>query len=642
MRLLPRAAQSLLCLLVVSLAVEVSGAPLNQLTDAEKRGGWRLLFDGKTTENWRNYRRQSIGEGWTVKNGELALSKRGAGDIITREQYKWFELSIEYKISKGGNSGIMFHVTEEEQQPWRTGPEVQIQDNVDGRDPQKAGWLYQLYSPVKPDWAKRFEAQVGYKSPEVDDATRPAGEWNHVYLRVSPLQCEVAINGVSYYYFKKGDDEWKRRVARSKFARMPKFGKATSGFICLQDHGNPVSFRNVKLRRLPDTGIVPDANDGVLALQSVPAFPALKLSNWDPVDEDGKVRKLRPMVLTHAADGSGRVFVATQRGVIHSFDPQDRKTTVFLDIQPRVQPWTEDDEEGLLGLAFHPRFQTTGELFVYYSSREEPRTSIVSRFRVSPPGQGQPDAKSEEILMKIPQPFSNHNGGSLVFGHDGFLYIALGDGGGRNDPMHHAQNLKTWMGSVLRIDVDRKQNGLNYAIPTDNPFVNRAQARPEIYAYGFRNVWRLSVDRKTGMIWCGDVGQDLWEEVNILRRGGNYGWSIREGSYGFGNRVEVNSGQTVSPRWEYDHQVGKSITGGVVYRGTAFPELAGHYLFGDYITGRVWALHYDLEAEKPIRNMVVLKQGTPAIAFGEDESGEVFYLVETVSGNGIYKFAHNR
>ena len=233
-------------------------------------------------------------------------SANGAGDIVTTKQYKWFELSVEYKISKGGNSGIMFHVTEEESQPWQTGPEVQVQDNVDGHDPQKAGWLYQLYRPTKPAWAKRFEAHVGYKRPEVDDSTRPAGQWNHVYLRVSPLQSEVVVNGVSYYYFNKGDEEWNQRVAKSKFAKLPRFGKASIGHICLQDHGNLVSFRNIKIRRLPETGLVPDVNDGALGLQSVPAFPKLKLSGWESVDEEGKVRKLRPMVLTNAADGSGR------------------------------------------------------------------------------------------------------------------------------------------------------------------------------------------------------------------------------------------------------------------------------------------------------------------------------------------------
>ena len=158
MRPLRSAFPVLLLLLLLVLSVQGLGAPLNQLTDAEKRGGWELLFDGKTAAQWRNYRRQGIADGWVVKEGALVRSTRGAGDIVTTKQYKWFELSIEYKISKGGNSGIMFHVTEEEAQPWRTGPEIQIQDNVDGHDPQKAGWLYQLYSPTKPDWAKRFEA----------------------------------------------------------------------------------------------------------------------------------------------------------------------------------------------------------------------------------------------------------------------------------------------------------------------------------------------------------------------------------------------------------------------------------------------------------------------------------------------------
>ena len=193
------------CPTVCPLDSLVAATPANQLTEGERRGHWKLLFDGRSTAGWRNYRKTSIGEGWTVKDAALVRSGRGAGDIITKGQYEYFELSLEYRISKGGNSGIMFHVTEQESTPWRTGPEIQVQDNVDGHDPQKSGWLYQLYKPTKPAWARRFEKQVGFTSPEVDDATRPVGHWNHVYLRVHPNQCEVAVNGVSYYYFQKGN-----------------------------------------------------------------------------------------------------------------------------------------------------------------------------------------------------------------------------------------------------------------------------------------------------------------------------------------------------------------------------------------------------------------------------------------------------
>ena len=621
-------------------AICVADLPLNGLTEAEARGGWKLLFDGKTTTGWRNYRSEKMGDGWAVADGLLERVDNGAGDIVTMDQYENFELSLEYRISKGGNSGIMFHVTEDHPRPWHSGPEVQIQDNVDGHDPQKAGWLYQLYQPVKPAWATKFENQVGFKGSDLDDATRPAGQWNHVYLRISPRQCEVAVNGVSYYYFRKGDAEWDKRVAASKFKEFPQFGKATKGHICLQDHGNPVAFRNIKMRTLTDKGEVADPVDGQLPLKGVVAFPDLKWEGFESVDENGKVRTFRPMVLTHAADGSNRNFVATQRGAIYVFpnDPQAKQAKLFLDIRDRVHDWKKDNEEGLLGLALHPNYKTNGWFYVYYSSAAEPRVSIVSRFHVSAKDPNRADPDSEQVVMKIPQPFSNHNGGSIAFGHDGYLYIALGDGGGRNDPLSHGQNLNTWMGSLLRIDVDHQQNGNNYAIPADNPFTQRADAKPEIFAYGFRNVWRLTVDRKTGALWAADVGQDFWEEVNIVQRGGNYGWSVREASFPFNNKPLDSPDEPIAPIWEYDHQIGKSITGGFVYRGSRLPELQGWYLYADFVSGRIWALKYDDATGKVTQNMGIATTGFPVLAFGEDETGEVYYTLETVDGKGIYRF----
>ena len=267
-------------LLGSSTALEAGHQP-NRLTESQRRSGWKLLFDGKTTAGWRNYRKKTIGAGWKVQNGALARAGRGAGDIVTVDQYEYFELALEYKISKGGNSGIMFHVTEELGAPWQTGPEIQVQDNIGGHDPQKSGWLYQLYKPVKPPWAIRFENQVGYKSPNVDDATRPPGQWNHVYLRIHPSKCEVAINGVSYYYFQKGSKDWDARVKKSKFARYKQFGKPTRGHICLQDHGNPVEFRNITIRTFDTSGGVKDPIDGSLPLQVAQAFPKLKWEGWE-------------------------------------------------------------------------------------------------------------------------------------------------------------------------------------------------------------------------------------------------------------------------------------------------------------------------------------------------------------------------
>ena len=256
-------------LIVASLELPLlAEIPLNKLSEAERRSGWTMLFDGKTTTGWRNYRSKAISDGWTVKDGALTWTKKGAGDLVTAKQYQHYELSLEYRDSQAGTSGVMFHVTEQAQNPWQTGPEIQIQDNVDGRDPQIAGWLYQLYHPVKPDWAKFFEQQVGFTSPEIADATRPAGEWNHLYLRIGNKRSEVALNGVSYYYFQKGSKEWNKRVAKSKFASFAGFGKAKEGHLCLQDHGNEVAFRNIKLRELGADGSVPDPVDRELPLQA--------------------------------------------------------------------------------------------------------------------------------------------------------------------------------------------------------------------------------------------------------------------------------------------------------------------------------------------------------------------------------------
>lgn len=220
------------CGLFAQAAVAADGAPLNTLTAEEQSAGWKLLFDGKSTEQFRNYKKDAVGPGWKIIDGALTREDKGAGDIITKEQYGAFELSLEFNISKGGNSGVMYHVRETENAPWQTGPEIQIQDNVDGHDPQKCGWLYQFY-----------QSEV--------DATKPAGEWNQLRIVISPAKCEHYMNGKKYFEYQIGSDDWNARLAKSKFAKFANFGKFDTGHICLQDHGNLVAYRNIKIRPLP-------------------------------------------------------------------------------------------------------------------------------------------------------------------------------------------------------------------------------------------------------------------------------------------------------------------------------------------------------------------------------------------------------
>ena len=627
--------------LLVMATAAFAKTPPNTLTPAEQRSGWRLLFDGETTAGWRNYRSETISDGWTIVDGVLTREKDGAGDILTVEEFDRFELQLEYRISPAGNSGIMFHVTEDGKSAAWSGPEVQLQDNVDGHDPQKSGWLYQLYKPVKPEWAVRFENQVGYSSPDVDDATRPAGEWNHVYLRVDPRQRELCINGESYYYFVIGSDDWNERVAKSKFADAPHFAKVQNGHIALQDHGDPIAFRNIKIREIAEDGSVPEPVDGELPLKTVLAFPELEWDGWQPFTENGLLNPpLRPIHVTHAGDGSNRLFVIDQSGMIHVLpnDPAAKKATLFAVLRCRVHQFKIDDEEGLLGFAFHPKYAENGEFFLYYSPEDVPRGARLSRMRVSADDPDRADPDSEEILLELRQPFANHNGGPMAFGPDGLLYIGLGDGGGRNDPENLGQRLdETMMACMLRIDVDRKDPGRAYGIPKDNPFIGFPGVPEEVYAYGLRNPWRVSFDRETGLLWLADVGQDLWEEINIIQRGGNYGWSAREGSYAFGNAPGASDVQAIDPIWEYDHRIGKSITGGYVYRGKDLPELTGHYLYGDYVAGKLWALHYDHEAGKVIENLSIPWHGQPVLAFGEDEQGEIYVTTPGPNGKSVYR-----
>ncbi len=348
----------------------------------------------------------------------------------------------------------------------------------------------------------------------------------------------------------------------------------------------------------------------------------------------------RPIVLTHANDNSNRVFVATQHGVIHVFpnDPKAGKTQIFLDIQERIPYDVKRIEEGFLGLAFHPNYKKTGEFFVFYTAKNAKQTNIVSRFRASKEDPNRADPASEEVLLRIERPYWNHDGGTLCFGPDGYLYIALGDGGSFNDPHKNGQNLKTYLAKILRIDVNRKEAGKNYAIPKDNPFANQAKALPEIWAYGLRNVWRMAFDRKTGKLWAADVGQNRYEEIDMIVKGGNYGWIIRECLHPFSDDGVGTRPNLIDPIWEYHHDFGKSITGGVVYRGRRLPELQGAYLYGDFITAKIWGLWYDEAKKRVVANRPIGDPNEPILSFGEDERGEVYFLAASVSGKGIFHF----
>ena len=606
----------------------------NTLNRSETLSGWQLLFDGKSTDGWRNYKKEGLSDGWKVSEGVLTRAGNEAGDIVTKKKYKYFELMLEYKISEGGNSGLMFHVTEENPNPWQSGPEIQIQDNVAGHDPEKSGWLYQLYKPSAPGWVK----ETG-----MIDSTRPAGEWNQLYLRIDSNQCEVSMNGALYYRFKLGDQKWKELVAKSKFATFPGFGAAGEGHICLQDHGNLVSFRNIKVRELPQDRPVAQPVDGVLATKSTLAFPKLKWQGWEVMDEDSNPNKpLRVLELTYAKGDSNRLFAIDQRGWIFTFEnkPDVQQSNLILDISKKVNRWWDPgaNEQGLLGLALHPKFKDNGELFVYYTKREN-NHSIISRFRMAKDNLNKVDPDSEAILLDVDQPYQNHNGGSIEFGPDGFLYAGFGDGGLRNDPNATGQNRGQLLGSIIRIDVDSKSNSLPYGIPADNPWVGVQGVRPEIYAHGLRNPWRIAFDKKTGRLWCGDVGQELFEEVNVITKGGNYGWSNREGTHPFGNRPAVEGvSAPIEPIWEYDHTAGKSITGGRVYNSDRVPQLKGKYIYADYVTGSIWALTYDSSTGKATRNEQVIEKGVPVVAFGEDQNGEIYYMRDSSRGEFIYRF----
>ena len=367
----------------------------------------------------------------------------------------------------------------------------------------------------------------------------------------------------------------------------------------------------------------------------------------------------KALYITQPAFENDRLFVLNQKGQIHIIKNGKTLDEPFLDISDRVHgSLTPGSEEGLLGLAFHPEYKENGYFYVNYLDRND--TSIVSRFSITNDLETA-DKNSEKILLKLAQPFGNHNGGHLAFGpKDGMLYIGFGDGGKWGDPYDNAQNLNTLLGAILRIDVN---NGNPYAIPIDNPFIGQKDKRPEIFCYGLRNPWRFSFDRETNDLIIGDVGQNLWEEISWttwdVSKGANYGWRTMEANHCYNPEEFCDTTGLVMPVHEYPNNAaymkilmgmdnsettGCSVTGGYVYRGEDNPYLWGTYIFGDYCTGRIWA--FKLKNGKPVgfknlRNELKKhSQDVPLFisSFGEDNLGEL-YVVDYLGA--IYKFVSN-
>jgi len=340
-----------------------------------------------------------------------------------------------------------------------------------------------------------------------------------------------------------------------------------------------------------------------------------------------------PVLLLQAPNDASRWFVVEQGGVVRAFANQAgvASSAVLVDITARVR---SGGEQGLLGLAFHPDFPTDPRVYLSYTNATNGLASRISEFRTRDGGETL-DPASEQVLLSVPQPATNHNGGHIAFGPDGFFYIGLGDGGSGGDPwgaFGNGQNLQITLGKMLRIDVDGATGAIPYRIPADNPYAGNApcnagtgaQPCPEIYAYGFRNPWRWSFDRDSGELWVADVGQGTLEEVNRVVRGGNYGWRCFEGTNAFNANCGPNAASSLPPVAQYGRSAGQSVTGGFVYRGTATPTLAGRYVFGDFVTGRIWHIARDTAPTLTVN--AGFDSGLSIASFGQGLDGELYVV----------------
>ena len=362
------------------------------------------------------------------------------------------------------------------------------------------------------------------------------------------------------------------------------------------------------------------ASTGIYAQDAVPAAPDEASVTLVPYASGFD----RPLYLTHAGDGSGRLFVVEQSGSVWIVTDGQKSATPFLDVSDLISPSVFGGgytEQGLLGLAFAPDYATSGRFYINYTDTNG--NTVVARYSVSAHDPNAADPASAVTILTQEQPYPNHNGGQLAFGADGYLYIALGDGGAGGDPENRAQNLGMWLGKILRIDV----SGEGYTLPDDNPFVGIEGALPEIWAYGLRNPWRFSFDTATNDLYIGDVGQGEWEEIDFQPAdstgGENYGWRPLEGTHPYNDEPAPQN--AVMPVAEYSHSEGISVSAGYVYRGTLLPDLVGVYFYGDFGSGTIWSLYRD--ANGAWQNTVFKQNTGNAISsFGQDENGEL-YLV---------------
>ena len=342
----------------------------------------------------------------------------------------------------------------------------------------------------------------------------------------------------------------------------------------------------------------------------------------------------RPVDFQHAGDGSDRILSIEYKEVDHNVVEQQGKIfvfsnnrnvetkSVFLDITDRVDD--SGNEMGLLGLAFHPDFEDNGFFYVNYTT-SDPRRTVIARYNVTNDDPNLADPISELVLLEYNQPYSNHNGGQVLFGPDGYLYIAAGDGGSAGDPELNGQNRTTLLGSILRIDVNSQQDGLNYSIPSDNPFYkNDGSYRQEIFAYGLRNPWRFCFEPANGWLWTGDVGQNKIEEIDIVFAGKNYGWNIMEGPECY-NPPNCGKKGLELPIHSYEHSEGQSITGGYFYQNGNLSELVGAYIYADFVSGKIWALYH--QNGKKEKNILLNNQKNGISSFGLDEQNKLYILV---------------
>lgn len=380
------------------------------------------------------------------------------------------------------------------------------------------------------------------------------------------------------------------------------------------------------------------------------AKPAKKTT--DPLPITVKIQKVAANVEAPTAMaflGNGDAWLTEQTGKIRVMRNGAVTDEIIMDMKPKlVRIHNGYEEQGLLGIALHPQFASNKKFYVVYSTpptQKANHTDVLAEYVWS--GNGTPvDPASGRIILTADKPEGNHNGGCIQFGPDGYLYLSFGDGGGQHDKhgeIGNGQNLNTWLGKILRIDVNVPTG---YAVPKDNPFVGRTDVKPEIWAYGFRNVWRFSFDKATGQLFAGDVGQDKWEEVDIITKSGNYGWRIMEGTHCHNPENDCDTNGIIMPITEYPHTTGLSVTGGYVYNGKIVPGLKGKYIFADW-TGP--AFYLQKSGSKWLRGKLLFKdipEGTRITSFGEDTAGEVYILTNPETGPentacSVYKIVKN-